>query len=266
MSHHLGGDRPGGGLSIQAGGSIQTLVSRPLADLTTPDIISITASGALPFPSFAFTTPIVDAQSGANITTTLSPTLNRFLILKATIVPSEPESNNRFEIYQDGAFAEELLAYGTGNFEGDLIEPMEERGLGPTERTFGLPAIYADRNLEGKFYLRIFNNHVEAQTYGVTVVLWPITSLVAGAGIGIAGDPENGDEFQTLSQTADTVRQLIKVSVDNVEVGTVPKLNVKSGNRATVLGALVSNAADITIVAANQVQSIEALVWAIPED
>lgn len=213
------------------------------------------------FTEISFTTDPVDANSTADMAISLG--LNRCMILRLIIEPSIANSRNRFELYNSGSYDADLLAYGTLDFEGNLIDPMEDQGLGPVERADGLIGVYVDQDGNQELHLRIVNSHVEAQTYQVWMVYRPITKLIAGDGIAVAGNPDNADHLITPSLIADSTRQPIEVRVDGSLIGTVPAINLLSGDRMVLSSTLVGDEAQITATPDVQGEAFQSLFWAI---
>ena len=213
------------------------------------------------FPTFEFTVGPIDAQSFGDFNQAIGA--NRFIVLKLIMEPSEAETNNRLEIYQtaDIDYSPNELAYGTTDFDGDLIEPMEEKGQGPTERTLGLPFVYIDQDEDsagsqggGTLHGRIYNNHTQAQSYTIRGVYWPFLKPTAGGGIALTGDPDAGDEEVEIAQIADSTVQRIAVRKNSTgdDVGTRRRLNLIEGNNITLTIAddSVGNELDVTITGA----------------
>ena len=214
----------------------------------------------------SFTTASILAGASLELNRELTTAANRFKIIKLTVTPNtESTSLMKVEIFKRNTFLAADLCYGTDNFNGPLIEPMESKGQGPTERNEGFVAQYEDLDStlqsfgqSSELHIKIYNNHSAAQTYDVEMIYEP--DIIAGLGISVSQAGE-------IAQQPSSTQQLVEVRVDDVLVGIVPVLNFKSGTRITITGALDSGASwseptvEVTVTAANQFVAIEALFW-----
>ena len=211
------------------------------------------------FPVLSFTTASVPAQSSLEIDQALG--VNRCLILKIAITPSEADTNNRFELYQKDTFLLADLIYGTIDFDGDLIDPMEEKGLGPTERTLGLACFYKDADSSNELHLKTYNNHTQAQTYDVDVTYLPLLRPVAGTGVAISGDDDT--EARMFSTPANQTVQKVAVRKNSAggDIGTRRRFNFIEG--ANIVLTIADDAGDdeldVTIAGAGAANKVRLL-------
>lgn len=123
-------------------------------------------------------------------------------IIKIKVTPSNIGAGELtvVEIFNSSSFATGALCYATNNFTGNLVDPIWNDGITPTEKNEGFVAKYQDLDATSELHLKITNNGSLAKTYTVTITYATNTFnesfLSIGPTTSISG---NSTAFHTLA-------------------------------------------------------------------
>lgn len=128
---------------------------------------------------------------GAGVTSHFALALpsNSINIAKIRIAPSLSAIDTEFRIFKDPAYGAASVVYATDEYDGFLIDPVNDDGVAPSECEQGFVAAYEDNASSNQLYIEIKNNSAFSCTYSGEIWIDPVYSQTsAGIVVGVPDD------------------------------------------------------------------------------
>lgn len=193
---------------------------------------------SLRFQTYSFVTSAVAAAGSSTFDRPIPGLPNFINIVKIVITPSIAGSSNKAEIYKSDTYAAAKRVWGTDDYAGTCIDPMEDIGAGPVNRNEGFVVPYDDDDGTGEIHLKIYNNHVLAQTYTVTITWEARLELTTDSTLSFSA--YNYSDARQLAVISNTSTQRVEVARNGTLVGSRARVDFVEDDNIVISAALES--------------------------